>query len=452
MSAKAKKQDLTVGNPGTVLVKFTFPLLISAVFQQLYNIADSIIVGRFCGKEALAAVGASYPVTMLFVAAALGLCTGSSVVIARNYGAREYADTKTAAFTAIISALVFSLVMSLVGFVLGTPLLRLMKTEQTIMSDAAAYLNIYLLGVVFLFLYNICTGIFTALGDSITPLILLVISSLGNVVLDCVFIICFKTGVRGAAWATFLCQAICSVIAFFILMRRLSGIKTEKPYKLFSRDMLRQINRISIPSMLQQSFVSVGNLFIQGFVNSFGVNVLAGYQSAIKLNTFTVTMMGTMSNAASSFTAQNLGAGKISRVKQGFKSSLTIMCVTAVFMSVLFVVFAPQIAGLFLDSGDADNAEALRIGTRFLRIVSPAFFIVATKLCCDGVLKGGGAMKEFMMGTFTDLLLRVALSFVLSMFFDETGIWMSWPIGWFIAACMSFFFYKKGKWILTNRE
>ena len=443
MSANQLKHDLTAGSPGAVLVKFTFPLLVSAVFQQLYNIADSIIVGRFCGKEALAAVGASYPVTMLFVAAALGLCTGASVVIARNYGAKDYSATKTAAFTSLISSTVFSLVMTVLGFVLGVPLLKLMNTDTAIMADSADYLNIYLFGVLFLFLYNNCTGIFTALGDSVTPLVLLVVSSVGNVILDCVFIVKFNAGVKGAAWATFLCQSVCSVIAFIVLMVRLAKIRTEEGFKFYSREMQRAINRISIPSMLQQSFVSVGNLFIQGFVNGFGVDVLAGYQSAIKMNTFTVTMLGSMSNASSSFTAQNLGAGEHGRIRRGFKSSLVIMCGTSVFMSVVFTVFAPWFAGLFLDVSNADNAEALRIGATFLRIVSPAFCIVAIKLCCDGILKGYGAMREFMTGTFADLLLRVVLSLALSRFFDETGIWLSWPIGWLIAGCMSIGFAMK---------
>jgi Na+-driven multidrug efflux pump len=235
-----------------------------------------------------------------------------------------------------------------------------------------------------------------------------------------------------------------------VLLIRLYRMKTDEPVKLYSREMQRSISRISIPGMLQQSFVSVGNLFIQRFVNEFGVNALAGYQSAIKLNTFTVTVMATMSNGASSFTAQNLGAGKVERIRKGFKNCIAIMCGTAFVLSVIFTVFAPQLAGLFLDSSAADNKEALEIGTTFLRIVSPAFCIVAAKLCCDGFLKGGGAMKEFMIGTFADLLLRVLLSLVLSGFFDETGIWMSWPIGWFIAACMSFYYYKKDRWLHSN--
>ncbi len=450
MSSESKKHDLTVGSPGRVLVKFTFPLLVSAAFQQLYNIADSIIVGRSCGKDALAAVGASYPVTMLFVAAALGISTGASVVIARHYGAKEYGNVKTGSFTSLISSTGFGLVLALIGYLLGAPLLSLMGTAESIMKDSVSYLNIYLLGVVFMFLYNTCTGIFTALGDSVTPLILLVISSLGNICLDILFVVIFNKGVEGAAWATFLCQSVCAIIAFAVLLIRLYRLKTDEPVKLYSRKMQRSISRISIPGMLQQSFVSVGNLFIQSFVNQFGVNALAGYQSAIKLNTFTVTVMATMSNGASSFTAQNLGAGKVERIRKGFKNCIAIMCGTAVVLSVIFTVFAPQLAGLFLDSSAEDNKEALLIGTTFLRIVSPAFCIVAAKLCCDGFLKGGGAMKEFMIGTFADLLLRVILSLVLSRFFDVTGIWMSWPIGWFIAACMSFYYYKKDRWLHSN--
>lgn len=451
MQKEKKQHDLTVGNPGEVLIKFTLPLLISAVFQQLYNIADSVIVGRFVGKNALAAVGASYPITMLFVAAALGLCTGAGVVIARNYGARDYGATKTAAFTSLLSAAVVSIVMTAVGFLLCNPLLRLMRTDESIFADSELYLKIYLLGVFFLFVYNICTGIFTALGDSVTPLVFLIISSLGNIGLDCLFVINFDMGVKGAAWATFLCQSICSVGAIIVLIPRLAAIKSDAPYKLYSWEMQKTINRISVPSILQQSFVSVGNLFIQSFVNGFGVNALAGYQSAVKINTFAVTVLVTMSNGVSSFTAQNLGAGKLDRVKKGFRSCLVIMGVSAVAMTLAFTIFAPWFTGLFLDAENAENTEALKIGEQFLHIVSPAFIIVGIKLTCDGVLKGGGAMREFMIDTFTDLLLRVGLSFVFAKFWRETGIWLSWPVGWLAAAIVSVYFYLRGSWRTASK-
>ncbi len=429
-------KDLTKEAVTPLLLKFSVPLLISVIFQQLYSIADSVIAGNFINKDALAAIGASYPITMIYLAIGTGMNIGCSVVISTFFGAKDNRNMKTAVFTSLISTLVLAVALSIFGLLTSGALLNLLKTEQLVFDDAKAYLNIYVLGMVFMLMYNICTGIFTSLGDSRTPLYFLIGSSVGNILLDILFVVVFQMGVPGTAWATFICQAICAVLAFIVLMKRISAIECEK-FRYFEWSMLGRISRLSVPSILQQSFVSVGNLFIQGLVNSCGIDVMAGYSSAIKLNTFAVTCFSTVGNSVSSFSAQNIGAMQFERVKKGYKVGAMLAAGIAVMFSLCYVIFAEQLIYIFMDSADADNIAAAEAGMHFLTIVSPFFLTVGLKLNSDGVLRGCGNVTAFMITTFSDLILRVLVAFILCPVYGATGIWLSWPIGWFISSVIS---------------
>lgn len=437
-------KDLTEGNPQTVLWKFTIPMFISVIFQQLYNIADSVIAGKFAGENALAAVGASYPITMIFMAIAVGSNIGCSVVISQLFGAKEYGKMKTAVFTTLISSVALSAALTAGGLLGSRGLMMMINTPENIFTDGALYLRIYLGGFLFLFLYNVATGIFTSLGDSKTPLYFLIGSSIGNIFLDIWFVAGFHWGVAGVAWATFLAQGAACVLALMTLAQRLKRVQTAEKYELFSGDMLKRISRIAVPSILQQSFISVGNIFIQSLVNSFGSSVIAGYSAAIKLNTFTITCFTTMGNGVSSFTAQNLGGGRIERVKKGFGAGIKMCLLAAIPFFIVFFIFGENMIQLFM-SGDG-GGTALETGKVFLRIVSPFYFVISVKLIGDGVLRGAGAMRLFMIATFTDLVLRVLLSYILAGIFGVTGIWMSWPIGWSIATVLTCVFYRQGRW------
>ena len=437
-------KDLTEGNPQKVLWRFTIPMFISVIFQQLYNIADSVIAGKFAGEDALAAVGASYPITMIFMAIAVGSNVGCAVVISQLFGAKEYGKMKTAVYTTLLSSFVLAVVLT-VGGLLGTQsLMRMIRTPDNIFSDGALYLRIYVGGLIFIFLYNVATGIFTALGDSKTPLYFLIGSSLGNIALDTWFVAGFHWGVAGVAWATFLAQGIACILALLTLIRRLRQVGTKEAFALFSWSMLKKISLIAVPSILQQSFVSVGNIFIQSLVNSFGSSVIAGYSAAIKLNTFSVTCFTTLGNGVSSFSAQNLGAGKVDRARKGLQAGVKMGLLTAVPFFIAFFIFGQNMIQLFM-SGDA-SAVAMNTGISFLKIVAPFYFVISVKLVIDGMLRGAGAMVSFMAATFADLILRVILSYILASYFEVTGIWMSWPIGWSIATLMSVLFYLRGKW------
>lgn len=437
--------DLTQGSSRKMLWAFSIPMLLSVMFQQMYNIADSIIAGRFIGEDALAAVGASYPITMIFMAVAVGSNIGCAVVVSRLFGGRQYGKLKTAVCTIFFACIGVSIVMTALGLLLGNGLLSLIQTPDNVFTDASLYLKIYIFGFLFLFLYNICTGIFTSLGDSRTPLYFLIGSSVANILLDILFVVVLRMGVAGVAWATFVAQGAASVLALITLLHRLKQLRTNEPYEKFSAPMLKQIAIVAIPSILQQCFVSVGNLFVQSLVNSFGSAVIAGYSAAIKLNTFAVTCMTTLSNGLSSFTAQNLGAEKRERVGEGFRAGALLGILVCVPFFLFYFFGSKTAMGLFMK---AESQAAIRAGITFLHIVTPFYFVVTIKVMCDGVLRGGSAMLYFMTTTFTDLLLRVVLAFVFAkgLGFGVTGIWLAWPFGWSLSTLLSFCFYRLKPW------
>lgn len=431
--------DMTQGTPSKILWNFSLPMLCSVMFQQLYNIVDSVVAGKFAGKDALAAIGASYPITMIFMAIATGSNIGCSVVISQLFGAKKIEKMKTAISTSILSIFILGSILTIIGFSICKPIMNLLKTPNNIFSDSTLYLNIYIAGLLFLFLYNICTGIFTALGDSKTPLYFLMASSIGNIILDLIFVIVFHWGVAGVAWATFLAQGVSSILSFFALVKRIRSIKTEIKPPVFSWNLFGRISLIAIPSILQQSFISIGNLFIQTLVNGYGSDTIAGYSAAIKLNTFAITSFTTLGNGISNFTAQNLGAGKIHRIRKGFRSGVIMILCIALPIVCMFYFLSPNLVKLFLGSEDA--IEVVSVGSTFLKIVSPFYLVISIKLIADGVLRGSSAMVPFMISTFSDLILRVLLAFILSDFYESKGIWMSWPAGWTLAMFLSCGFY-----------
>lgn len=437
--------DLTTGKTNKILLKFTLPLFVSVIFQQMYSIADSLIAGRFAGEDALAAVGASYPITNIFNAVAFGCNIGCGVVISQYFGAKDYKRVKTATSTALISSVVLGLVLTVSGVLLTPFLLRMIDTPQNIFYESSLYLAIYTGGFAFLFIYNIANGIFTSLGDSKTSLYFLIFSSVTNVILDYIAVVCLDMGVSGVAWATFIAQGIAGVLSVVTLLRSIKKLETDGKYKIFSFSVLRKIVRISIPSVLQQSFVSVGNVFIQKLINGFGSSVVAGYSAAIKLNTFTINALYTFGNGVSGFTAQNVGAGKYNRIKEGMRYGSLMAVVTGSVFAVVYLLFNNQLIGLFME--ESASFDAIVSGTAFLKTVAPFYCFIGIKLVGDGILRGMGRMKLFMVATFTDLLLRVALAFILAPIFGYQGIWTSWPIGWTTATVLSLVFY----FVLTKK-
>lgn len=436
-------KDLTKGSTGKILWLFALPLLGSVIFQQMYNMADTVIAGQFIGEDALSAVGSSYPITMIFMAVALGCNLGCSVVISRHFGAKHYKEVRECVTTILTAISAVGIFLTIVGILISVPIMNVLQTPANIFDDALAYLYIYIGGFLFVLLYNVCTGIFSALGDSKTPLYFLIASSLGNIALDLVFVICFNMGVAGLAWATFIAQGIAAILCIFRLFHAIKKLTFEGTAKFFSKVLLVQMCVVAIPSVLQQSFVSVGNLFIQGLVNSYGSQVIAGYTSAIKLNTFVVTTLTTVAGALSSFAAQNMGAGEIGRIKKGMTSGIFMVFTVAIPFSLLYVFFQEPALKIFAQDL---SPMALSTGSNFLTIVAPFYVVVGLKLMYDAVLRGTESMIPFMAATFADLLIRVILCYIFNAIIGVEGLWLSWPVGWIISTAMSAFFYYSGIW------
>ena len=434
-------QDLTVGKPDAVLRRFCLPLFASVIFQQLYNIADSWVAGRFIGQNALAAVGNSYEITLIFIAFAFGCNMGCSVTVSGFFGAKDYNRMKSAVYTAMLATGIVCACMMVSGLVFSDSLLQWIKTPEEVLAGSKQYLDIYLWGLPFLFFYNLSTGIFSALGDSRTPFVFLVISSLSNIVLDILFVTAFQMGVSGVAWATFLCQGVSCVLAVITVLKRLRKFKSVGSAKWFDWMILKKFVSIAIPSTLQQSFISVGNIIIQSIINGFGTEVMAGYSGAIKLNNLVITSFTTLGNGMSNYTAQNLGAGKLDRIEDGFKAGLRLVWILCLPFAFAYFFFGRNLMEFFLKE---PTQAALSSGFAFLRIVSPFYFVVAAKLVTDGILRGSGRMGQFMTATFTDLILRVILAFAFSgTALKSIGIWCAWPVGWTVATVMSLCYYRK---------
>ena len=436
-------KDLTIGKPSTVLWQFCLPLFGSIIFQQLYNIADSLVAGKFIGEDALAAVGNSYEITLIFIAFAFGTNVGCSVIVGQLFGAKRFRELKTAVYTTLIAGGVLCAVLMAGGFLFSFELLHLINTPENVMADSKLYLDIYMLGLPFVFYYNIATGVFSALGDSKTPFLFLAASSTANIAVDILFVTAFQMGVAGVAWATFLCQGVSCILAVVVVFRRFKTIGTAEKIPLFSWYLLKRIAVVAVPSILQQSFISVGNILIQGIINSFGSAVMAGYSASIKLNNLVISSFTTLGNGISNYTAQNLGAHKFDRIHAGQRAGLKLVWLLCIPIAVLYFFGGRMVVSIFMDS---PGGEAMNVGIQFLKIVAPFYFVVSAKLVTDGVLRGSGMMRQFMIATFSDLILRVVLAKQLSGMLGSVGIWLAWPSGWVVGTGLSLLFYRKVNW------
>lgn len=433
------EKDLTVGKPSSVLWKFCLPLFGSIIFQQLYNLADSFIAGKLGNENALAAVGNGYEVTLILIAFAFGCNIGGSVIAARLFGAKKYNEMKTSVYTTLIMSSVLCVILMGVGILSCTVLLKLIHTPDEILHDSELYLNIYLYGLPFVFLYNVSSGIFASLGDSRTPFIFLACSSLANIGMDIGFAYIFPNIVCGVAWATFICQSVSCILSVTVLIIKLKKIPSEGKVKVFSFKLFKEICVVALPSILQQSFISVGNIIIQGVINTFGTSVVAGYSAAIKLNNLVITSLTTLGNGISNYTSQNLGAEKPERVKSGFWAGLKIVWIICVPLILLYTLAGKYLVGFFINN---PTQSAIETGSNFLLIVSPFYVIISVKLVSDSILRGSKMMVKFMIATFIDLILRIVLAEVFAAPFGVTGIWFAWPIGWVISTVLSIIFYR----------
>lgn len=438
------KEYLIQEKPLKALLIFAFPMIIGNLFQQFYTMVDSVVVGRFVSEHALAAVGASYSLTNVFISIAIGGGVGASVLTSRYFGSREYRKMKTSVTTAMLSFLVVSLILGGIGLFFGQEIMELLNTPENILEQATEYLNIYFLGLPFLFMYNILSAMFNALGRSKIPLYLLIFSSVFNIVLDVAFVREFHMGVAGVAWATLIAQGISAVVAFLLFVREMKQYQGEKGDTRFDKEEFSRMSRIALPSILQQSTVSIGMMLVQSVVNSFGAEMLAGFSAAMRIESICIVPMAAMGNVMSSFTAQNLGAGKQERVVKGYHTGYGIVFGFGMILCVILEFFYQPLIGMFL--GEEGTALAMSTGTDYLRFIGWFFTFIGLKMITDGLLRGAGDMKMFTVANLVNLSIRVIMAVTLAPVFGIAMVWYAVPVGWAANYVISFLEYRTGKW------
>lgn len=461
------KEYLIKEKPLKALLVFAIPMIIGNLFQQFYTMVDSVVVGRFVNENALAAVGASHSLTAVFISVAIGGGIGASVITSRYFGARDYRRMKTSIRTALVSFFVISVALGVAGLFCAKQIMIWLNTPSNVLEQATEYLNIYFLGLPFLFMYNVLAAMFNALGKSRIPLYLLVFSSVLNIVLDLFMVCVLELEVAGVAWATLIAQgisAVCAFVIFAVQLRRYHEKETEQEERaaesesaiarvarkrvIFDKREFANMARVACPSILQQSTVSVGMMLVQSVVNSFGSEVLAGFSASMRVEGICVVPMAAMGNAISSYTAQNIGAGKFDRVREGYRKGYGIVFAFAIVLCLWLEIWYRPLVKLFL--GEEGTVLAMQTGTEYLRFIGWFFALIGLKMLTDGVLRGAGDMTMFTVANMVNLGLRVVMAVTLAPRFGVAMVWIAVPIGWLANYIISFAQYKTGKWLKKN--
>lgn len=431
---------LTEENPLKAILFFSLPMMAGNLFQQFYTMADSIIVGRFIGENALASVGASYALTAVFISIAIGGGAGASVITSKAFGAKDYEKVKESISTSLIAFLVISFILAVFGYMFSDRIMLVLNTPQDILSDAVLYLRIYFLGLPFLFLYNILSSIFNSLGESRIPLFLLIFSSLLNIALDIVAVAYLDMGVAGAAWATLLSQALSALLSFFVLLRITSSYGSGG-YPLFTISVFSAMSKIALPSLLQQMTINLGMMLVQSVVNLFGSEVLAGYSASIRIDNIVTVPLSAVGNAMSPYTAQNIGARKKERVSTGYRVSFVIIIVLWCISCLILQLFPKEIIGLFLGEKGTDAAYSTGVG--YLTFLGWFYFILGFAFITGGVLRGAGKMGMFLLASLLNLSFRVIGSMIFAPKYGVAIVWYVVPVGWILYFTTCFLSYRR---------
>ncbi len=457
-----KKDYLLKERPMRALFLFALPMIIGNLFQQFYTMADSMVVGRYVSENALAAVGASYSLTNVFICVAIGGGVGASVLTSRYFGAQEYRRMKKSISTALLTFLAVSLILAVLGLFFGQEFMIFLKTPEDILQMAVEYLNIYFMGLPFLFMYNVLSSMFNALGRSRIPLYLLIFSSVFNIVLDIYLVRSLGLGIAGVAWATLIAQGISALVSFVIFLKELRAYPentrtvTQEPqspertaitrfvHKYYSFRELSTMCHVALPSIFQQSTVSIGMMLVQSVVNSFGPQMLAGFSAGMRVESICIVPMAALGNAMSSYTAQNLGAKQKDRVVKGYHSALGLVAFFALLLCLILELFHSAIIASFL--GSDGTALALETGSSYLRFIGFFFALIGLKMCTDGLLRGAADMKMFTIANLANLSLRVIFAVTMAPRCGIAMVWYAVPLGWLVNFLISYGEYRTGKW------
>ena len=435
-------RDLTTGKEGKLILLFTVPMLIGNVFQQLYNIIDSIIIGRYLGNEALAAVGASFPLIFTLISLIIGIATGTTIIIAQYYGARNITKVQQAIETMYLFIFGASILLSIAGNLGSTYIFRLIDLPESVIPQAVEYFNVYAYGFIFFFGFQGTSAILRGLGDSKTPLYFLVIATVMNILLDLLFVVIFKWGISGVAYATIISQAG----AFFSIIIYLNKFHKTIQFNLlrlrFNRDIFSKSLKIGLPTGFQQTFVAVGMLALYKVVNMFGTTVIAAYAVAMRIDSFAALPAMNFSAALSSFVGQNIGANKLERVRSGMLATLRMTSLISLGVTIIAWIFAEQIMQVF-----TTDQAVVEAGKDYLYIVSAFYILFSAMFVMNGVLRGAGdTLIPMFITIFALWVIRIPASWFLVQHFGPKGIWWGIPVAWGIGAVFSYIYYRTGRW------
>ncbi|RRH19821.1 MATE family efflux transporter [Clostridioides difficile] len=435
-------KDLTTGHEGKSIFFFAMPMLIGSLFQQLYNTADSIIVGRFIGKEAMAAVSGANPIMFLLVAALMGVSLGFSILVSQFYGSGDLKKVKATIDTTYILLFIGSILISILGIVFGSPMLKLMNTPESVFAQSKLYLTIIFSGILFSAGYNSVSAILRGLGDSVTPLYFLIIATILNIVLDLTFIVVLRMGVEGVALATIMAQAVSFIISIIYLNKKHEVLKFKIKGIVYDNKIFKDGLRLGLPSGVQQMLFSIGNMALQFLVNSYGTSAMAAFGAGLRIENFISLPIMNLGSAVSTFVAQNIGAGENERVKKGIRESIKMTLVLAVTVIALILLFRENLIALF-----NTDKDVIKIGSSYLFIIGPFFLFIGTSFVLSSAMKGAGDSMFALISSIVSLWLgRLPASYMLSKFFGTDGIWMGIPFGWTLGLIVTVIYYKKGHW------
>lgn len=434
--------DLTQGHVGRLIFRFTIPILLGNIFQQLYQIIDSIIVGHYLGKEALAAVGASFPIIFLVLSFTIGIAMAGTVIVSQYFGAKDYDGVKRSIDTLNIFLVVAAVVIAALSIIFSESIFKLMRLPGEIIPPAQSFFNVMMLGTVFSFGFNGTTAVLRGMGDSKTPLYFLVTSTLINIILDVIFIVGFRWGIASVAWATVISQGCAFGALILYLNKRHAIIKFNPSDIRFDKNIFIKSLKIGLPVGLQQTFVALGMMALMVIVNSFGTNVIAAYAVAWRIDSFASMPGMNLAIALSAFVGQNMGAQRADRVMTGLKATLLMAGTVALIMSIVAYGWGDYMMRLF-----TNDAEVIAIGHQYLKIVGMFYLAFNFMFVIGSVMRGAGdTFIPMLISLFSLWIVRLPLAFILSKHFNEIGIWWSIPIGWIIGTLLSYAYYKMGRW------
>ena len=433
--------DMTQGNPNKLILRFAMPMIIGNIFQHVYNIVDTIVVGKFVGTNALAAVGSSFSIIVFINSIIIGLCMGSGVVLSQFYGSKDIEKLKKAIISSFIFIMAITVLLMGISLIFMDSILKLFNMPIELLFDAKVYLGIIIGGLIFTFLYNAAACLLRAVGDSKRPLYFLIVASIINVVLDLLFVLVFNLGVMGVALATIIAQGISAVMITIYSLKNLPFIKFTKEDFKIDKELLKVTAKYATLTSLQQSLMNFGILIVQGLVNTFGLTVMAAFAAGVKIDSLAYMPVQDFGNAFSTYVAQNKGAGKLDRVRDGIKYSIKTIIIFCAVTSTLIFVFAEKLMTLFVNETEV---EVINFGVEYISVVAVFYVLIAILFMFYGLYRGMGYLSMSIILTVVSLGSRVVLAYILSSTsLGARGIWWSIPIGWALADILGAIVYIK---------